>query len=161
MKRLLLIFFFLLNAAGLASAGNAVTIWAGVSVGGTINVGTPVYNSLNPTAGAVNVLVTTVNERCNSKAGYQVTLTSLNAAGSSQAVLKSNDSANADRVNYSLTYDNVNVTLVDGSAVVTDSNRKAPGNGVDKQVRITIPTVAYDYNADVYSDTLVFTLVAK
>jgi len=160
MKKLLVIAVGLLSASSLF-AGNNVVVSGTVAQVATLNVTTATFTTPDPVAGFTDQQVTTVTERCNSKLGYKVTLASLNAAATAQAYLKSVDAANTDKINYSIKYNGSAVTLVAGSATVTDVTAKTAGTGVTKNLQISIAAAGADYNADTYSDTITFTLTAK
>lgn len=118
------------------------------------------YDNLPLTTGASDQKVATVNEKTNIPRGYTVTLSSLNAGTSNQAVLKPADGANTDAVNYSLRYGGVAVTLASGQAVVTDANGRTGVNGTDKDLNVTFVASPW-LAADTYTDTLTLTIAVK
>jgi hypothetical protein len=149
-----------LLAAGPASAANnnSVVITVNSTVaqdcavtldsGGTNET----YNFPDLTAGANNVQVGTVTERCNNSTGYKVTLTSAN---------KSNllGSSTGAKIAYTLTYGGAAVNLTSGSATVTNATTKTATGGVTDAVLITF--AGGFLVADTYSDTLTFTMSAN
>ena len=124
---------------------------------------TAAASALDLTVNAANLAVASVNERSNRKAGYTVSLSSANAvaAAGNQAFLKSADALNLDTLAYSLSYNGAAVSLVAGSAQVSDVWAKTPAAGTDKQLNISFNGAASFLNADAYADTLTFTITAK
>jgi hypothetical protein len=127
---------------------------------------TPVsgYNTLDLSADALNQQVATVNEQNNDPDGYTVTLQSLNAAATAQANLKGADAQNSQVVNYSMKYgvaaSEADVTLVAGSAVVSNPSAASIEAGAEKSLLISFSGASWK-NADTYSDTLTLTIAAK
>ncbi len=124
---------------------------------------TAAASALDLTVNVTNLLVATVNERSNRKAGYTVSLSSANAlaASANAAFLKSADALNLDTLAYTLSYDGVPVALAAGVAQVSDVSAKTPAAGTDKNLTISYNGAASFLNADGYADTLTFTITAK
>jgi hypothetical protein len=124
---------------------------------------TPAASDLALTVNTVDLLVASVNERSNRKAGYTVSLASANAlaAATSQAFLRSADLANLDLLPYSLSYDGVAVVFSGGSAVVSDTWARTSAAGIEKELRMSYDGASFFLNADGYADTLTFTIAAK
>lgn len=120
-------------------------------------------SDLDLTVDTVDLLVASVNERSNRKAGYTVTVTSANAAAimSGQAFLRSADLANPDVLPYGLSYNGAPVVFSGGSSVVSDTWARTSVAGVEKELRISYDGGAFFLNADDYADTLTFTIAAK
>ena len=124
---------------------------------------TAAASALDLTANTTNLLVATVNERSNRKAGYTVSLQSANAAAASAnaAFLKSAAADNADTLGYTMSYDGVAVALAGGVAQVSDVSAKTAAGGTDKELRISYDGAVSYLNADDYADTLTLTITAK
>jgi hypothetical protein len=149
-----------LIAAGPVSAANnnTVTITVNSTVAQdcavTLDAGgtNETYNFPDLTAGANNVQVGTVTEKCNNSSGYKVTLTSAN---------KSNllGSSTGSKIAYTLTYGGAAVNRTSGSATVTNASAKTPTAGV---INAVLNTFAGGFLvADTYADTLTFTMSAN
>lgn len=117
------------------------------------------YNALPIEAGCVDQTVANVTEKSNSRTGYAVVLSSLNAGTGSQAFLKGVTAGNTDTVNYSIKYQGVSVSLSSGEAEVTTATARTPQAGVTKTLAVTVP--ASWVNTDTYSDTLTLTIAAN
>jgi len=120
-------------------------------------------SSLDLSVNVADLLVGTVVERSNKKAGYTVTVESFNgnADGVNSARFKSLDVGNPDFLDYTITYGGTPVVLSGGSALISDVNDKTLGTGTANQVRITYDgSTAFMYE-DAYEDTLIFTIAAK
>lgn len=117
------------------------------------------YNTLDIATGFTDTVIASVNEKCNKKNGYTVTLQSANAGSTAQANL-SGTGDNTDTVNYSMKYGGTAVTLSSGSATVTSATAKTNGSGVDKDLSVTISSGIW-VNTDTYSDTLTLTIAAN
>jgi hypothetical protein len=165
MKRQIVLTLMLLTLASTAlaqTASGTLTIQGTVASTASITVA-PLggYNTLDIAAGVSGQAVANITEKCNDKAGYKVTMTSLNA-GSSGTTLTLNDTAGGtgtDTVPYTLTYNGSGVTLVSGTATLTDVNAKTAKDGVVKSLAATI--VASWVNSATYADTLTFTITGK
>lgn len=122
-----------------------------------------VASSLDLTADEPDLLIASITERSNKKAGYTVTLESENAVedSSGQAHFDSSDSGNTDTLNYSMTYGGAVVSLASGSAVVTDQTTKTSGTGDIKELRVSYSGSSVFLYEDTYEDTLTFTITAK
>jgi len=123
----------------------------------------PAASSLNLSADQAGLLVASVTERSNRKAGYTVSLSSANAlaASSSSAFFKSADVANLDTLTYTLSYGGVPVSFTAGVAAVSDVSAKTTSAGTVNDVLLSYTGTAVFLNADTYSDTLTFEIVAK
>jgi hypothetical protein len=117
------------------------------------------YNTLNLVAGATAQVVGIATETSNDKLGYKVTLSSLNAGATAQAVLKGAIVGNADTVNYSILYNGTAVTLAAGSATVTSVAARTVAAGVPKNIAVTFAGAWL--TADNYSDTLTLTITGN
>jgi hypothetical protein len=101
---------------------------------------------------ASNLKVATVNELSNDKAGYTVTLSTANGS-----VLK--ETAGSDTLAYSLTYNGAAVVFASNTAIISDVASRTSVAGSSKDLAISF--AATFLNADTYSDTLTFTIIAK
>jgi hypothetical protein len=117
--------------------------------------------SAHLTANRASLPVANVTERSNRKAGYTVTLQSANAGAGNAFFFKSADLLNLDTLAYTLSYDGAPVSLVAGTALVTDASAKTPAAGVAKGLAISYSGAASYLNEDAYADTLTFTITAK
>ncbi len=143
---------------GLTQSSGNITISGTVANSTSITVASQTgYNSLNIASGVTAQTVAIATEKSNDKNGYTVTLTTANAPTGTAAFLKG-ATGNADTVPYTMTYNNVAVTLVAGSAVVTSASARTPSTGVAKNLNVTIPAVWV--NTDTYSDTITLTVAA-
>ena len=121
----------------------------------------PAASSLALETTQTNLAVANVTERSNRKAGYTVSLQSANAGSGSSFFFKSADAANTDTLDYTLTYDGSPVSLVAGTALITDASAKTPSAGVVKSLAVSFAGAAAYLNEDAYADTLTFTITAK
>ena len=121
----------------------------------------PAASSLDLSVNQANLLVANVTERSNRKPGYTVTLQSANAGSGAAFFFKSADVLNLDMLTYTLSYGGSAVTLVGGTALITDATAKTPSAGVTKDLRISYSGAASFLNQDAYADTLTFTITAK
>jgi hypothetical protein len=158
--------FALMALAAPAFAATSGTLTLQGTVAGILEISvtpTPAASALDLTANTTELLVATVNERSNRKAGYTVTVQSANAAAASAnaAFLKSVDALNADTLGYTMSYAGAAVALVGGVAQVSDVSAKTAAGGTDKELRISYDGAASFLNADDYADTLTFTITAK
>jgi hypothetical protein len=143
---------------GLAALSGNITIGGTVANNTSITVASQAgYDTLDIANGVSGQLVAIATEKSNDKNGYTVTLTTANAPTGTSAFLKGT-AGNTDTAPYTMTYNNVAVTLVAGSAVVTTASAKTPLAGVTKNLNVTIPAVWV--NADTYSDTITLTIAA-
>jgi hypothetical protein len=135
-----------------------ITVQGTVAVNERITVNTVAgYNSLDLTVntGSPGTHVATVNERCNSRNGYTVTLASTNSG------VFQGTGGNPDTLSYTVWYAGIQWDLSTGTKTVTDATQRTVGGGVDKDLYIEYSGAAVYLNADTYSDTLTFTLAAK
>lgn len=121
----------------------------------------PAASSLALETTQANLAVANVTERSNRKAGYTVTLQSANAGAGNAFFFKSADAANLDTLAYTLAYDGSPVSLVAGTALITDASAKTPAAGVVKSLAVSFNGAASYLNEDSYADTLTFTITAK
>jgi spore coat protein U-like protein len=121
----------------------------------------PAASALDLTANQANLPVANVTERSNRKAGYTVTLQSVNSGAGNAFFFKSADLLNLDTLAYTLSYDGAPVSLVAGTALITDALAKTPAAGVVKGLAISYSGAASYLNEDAYADTLTFTITAK
>jgi hypothetical protein len=103
------------------------------------------------------MIVATVNELSNNKAGYTVSLSSANGG-----LLKEASGVTAglnDTVPYTLSYAGTPVTFSSGSAVISNVSQRTSGSGTTNNLAISFSSAFL--NADSYTDTLTFTIAAK
>ena len=121
----------------------------------------PAASTLVLTVNQANLAVANVTERSNRKAGYTVTLQSANAGAGNAFFFESADPLNLDTLAYTLAYDGAPVSLVAGTALITDASAKTPSAGVVKSLAISYSGAASYLNEDAYADTLTSTITAK
>jgi len=120
-----------------------------------------IASSLDLSVNVSDLLVGTVVERSNKKAGYTVSVESVNATADGTPRFKSIDAGNLDFLDYSITYGGIPVVFTGGTAQVSDVSDKTTGTGTSNQIRITYDgSTAFMYE-DAYEDTLTFTIQAK
>ncbi len=142
----------------LAATTGSITPSGTVAVSTSITVTSQTgFNTLDIASGVTDTVIAIVNEKCNKKTGYTVTLESENAVGAQAKLNGTGD--NTDTVNYSMEYDGAAVTLSGGEATVTSATAKTGGSGVNKNLSVTISSTWV--NADTYSDTLTLTIAAN
>lgn len=117
--------------------------------------------ALDLTANVTDILVASIVERSNKKAGYTVIVESQNAVTLGQPSFKSTDSTNSDTLTYTLTYGTTPVTFVAGQALISDVNTKTGGSGTAKDVKISYTGASQFLFEDSYKDQLTFTITAK
>lgn len=137
------------------------------------------YTTLDLSAGESDTIVAYVHEKCNSQAGYTVTVASANAVADldGNLYLKGAVGTNPHLIAYTLKYADVAVVMEDGEGLVTD----ATAANVDfpeftsKSLKITIADDGDEATnsgaagdnylaslfADIYSDVLTFTIAAN
>jgi len=146
--------------ASYAQASATLTISGTVAPINTITIASQAgYNALNLVSGAAAQVVGIATETSNDKLGYKVTLSSLNAGATAQAVLKGAIVGNTDSVNYSISYGGTAVTLAAGSATVTSVAARTAAAGVAKNIAVTF--AGSWLAADTYSDTLTLTIAGN
>ncbi|SIQ91623.1 hypothetical protein SAMN05920897_11821 [Alkalispirochaeta americana] len=106
-------------------------------------------------ADADDVEVATITEWSNVRAGYQVTLASVQEG----RLVNRDDSSEV--LPYTVTYDGVTWDLSEGAALVTDrANEKSVGPGTDRRLGVN-----FVYDPDLgdgeYDDDLIFTITAN
>lgn len=161
MKKYLAIIGAVLATASVsfAQASATLTISGTVAPINTITIASQSgYNALDLVNGATAKVVGIATETSNDKLGYKVTLSSLNAAATAQAVLKGG-TGNTDSVNYSILYGGTAVTLAAGSATVTSVAARTGSAGVPKNIAVTF--AGGWLAADTYSDTLTLTIAGN
>ena len=123
----------------------------------------PIAATLDLTATVNDLKIGTVTEFSNKLAGYTLTLESASAvaAGSAIATFEGVDVSNTDTMAYTIKYGGAAVTLVSGSAVVSDTTTKTAGTGAANDVAISYDGAAAFLYEDSYTDTLTFTIAAK
>jgi hypothetical protein len=134
------------------------------SVSGVLDISVtaqPAASALDLTVNQTNLLIATVTERSNWKTGYTVALQSANAGSGTSFFFKSADVLNTDTLAYTLNYGGSAVTLVAGSALITDATAKTAAAGVTKNLQISYNGASTFLNKDSYADTLTFTITAK
>jgi hypothetical protein len=161
MKRFLTLAFALVAAATVGFAQTAtLTLQGTVAAVATVSVATASgYNTLDIANGVTAQKVADLTERCNSRLGYTVKMTSLNAGPAGNSLYLKDTGVGTDTVPYSLTYNSASVTFASGTATLTDVAAKTPGSGVVKPLAVTIASSWV--NAATYADTLTFTITAK
>ena len=131
----------------------------------TINVSPKsVASNLDLSTDQTDLLVATVTETSNVRAGYSVTVQSANAASQSTTdpFFASTSGGNSDTLSYTLKYDGDTVSFTGGSAAtVTDASDKTAVGGSTHEVRISYTGTTKNLYADSYQDTLTFTITAK
>jgi hypothetical protein len=156
----------LISSAAALSAQTSGSLTLQGTVPGIMEITVSAYANASSLdlAEAVSALpVASVTERSNKKAGYKVSVESLNAkeAGSVSAFFKSADPGNSDVLTYSISYNGQPVVLSGGAAEVSSVNGKTNAGGVSKVVSISYNgTVEFMYE-DSYTDTLTFTIEAN
>jgi len=153
---------FALVAAALVLA--AIPMFAAttatLALSGTVAPITQISLSADPNASALPVgtattdmKIASVTEISNDKAGYSVTLSSLNGS-----MLK--EANGSDTLTYTLNYGGNPVSFLGSTATLTNSNvRSGSASGTTNQLTISFP--AAFLNADSYSDTLTFTITGN
>jgi hypothetical protein len=104
-----------------------------------------------------NLVVASVNELSNNKAGYTVSLSTANGG-----MLKETNGLNvglADTVPYTLSYNGSAVSFSSGSAVISRVSSRTTGSGTTNSLAISFASAFL--NADTYTDTLTFTIAAN
>jgi|GEM_PF-752187 len=112
---------------------------------------------------ASNVKVATVVERSNKKSGYTVTLESENAVtqNADKGVFSNDDPDVSASLDYTISYGGEQVSLTDGSAIISNVSEKTAGSGASNEVAISYNGATdFPYEGN-YSDTLTFTIAAK
>ena len=131
----------------------------------TINVSAEsVASNLDLSTDQTDLLVATVTETSNVRAGYSVTVESANAASQSSTdpFFASTSAGNSDTLSYTLKYDGSTVSFSGGSAAtVTNASDKTAAGGSTNEVRISYTGTTQNLYADSYQDTLTFTITAK
>jgi hypothetical protein len=159
MKRLLSLITILMVLSVAAFAANNAILNLSGTIPGVLNidcVAEAAATTLDLSTDQTDLLIGTVTEKCNRKAGYTVTLTTTNGAK-----FKSADVANTATLSYTLKYGGVGVVFVAGSATVTDAGAKTPQAGTPKTVSITYSGSTWDAGEDTYTDSLTFVITAK
>lgn len=109
---------------------------------------------LNLMADAGDIVIATLTEWSNVRAGYEV---SLGSTGNGRLVNTADDS---EFLPYTVSYGGVTRDLSNGAVVVTDSESKSVGQGTDKALGISF-TANGDLGDGLYTDSLTFTITAK
>ena len=163
MKKYILLTIATLGLVGASLADTTATL----TIQGTVSSVTSIsitpqnnYNDLDVSSGETDKVVGIATEKCNSRLGYTVTLSSLNAGTGSQAFLKAVTAGNSDVINYSITYNGTIVSLVSGSSEVTNVSSRTAASGVTKDIAVTIAGSQWA-NTDTYTDTLTLDISAK
>ncbi len=141
------------------SATNGSLVLSGVVAPVTSILVQPDPNASNLPIGTTvsGLAIAAVNELSNNKAGYKVSLASANGG-----TLKESDTSEVglqDSLAYSLTYDGNPVTFVNGSAVISNSDKRTSAVGATKTLAISFASEFL--NADTYTDVLTFTIAAN
>jgi len=108
-----------------------------------------------------DLLVATVVERSNKKAGYTVVLESSNAKANGTPSPTLRSAATNDELPYSVKYDGANAQFTGGVAIVSDASAKTVAEGVSKAVTVSFNGADYFLDESSYGDTLTFTIIAK
>lgn len=111
----------------------------------------------------VDFKVGTVIERSNKKAGYTVTLGSVNALAASSESPSFRSTETEDFLIYSIKYGGEAVSFSQGgsAAVVSNVSGKTTSDGIENIVSISFDGANSFLDEAVYTDTLVFTIIAK
>jgi len=152
----------LLPAASQAGTTGSVDLTGTVTLNCSLTVSAQsAATSMNLGTTTANLLVASINEKCQNQHGFIVTLTSNNGdqAGVNSGLLKGG-SGNNDTLAYTVKYDGTTVNLVNGSATVTSTNHKTPAGGDNKALTLSY-TGAPSLNADTYTDTIVLSLIGN
>jgi hypothetical protein len=121
-------------------------------------VGNAAATSLDLTSAQTDLVVGTVTEFSNKVAGYSVTISSANAAGTT-ALLKSGTTP--DSLPYTIKYGGVAVTFVAGVApAVTHVTTKSLLAGTPKAITVTFDGTLANLAEGTYTDTLTFTIIS-
>ena len=166
MKKFTVVGLMLVLAAGGAFAATSGTLNLVGTVPGILEISVSaesVAGNLDLTTDQTDLLVATINERSNKKAGYTVTLESQTAAAGdgSTSVFASADTGNPDTLTYTMSYGGSAVNLSGGSALVTDVTDKSNASGTNNELRISYTGSGEWLFEDTYEDTLTFTITAK
>jgi hypothetical protein len=145
--------------AALSAVSTFAATSASLSLSGVVAPVTAITVTADPNASSLPVgssvsglKIASVNELSNDKAGYTVTLSTANGG-----MLK--EAAGSDSLPYSLTYNGVAVSFSSGLATISDVSARTSGSGSTKELDMSFASAFL--NADSYSDTLTFTIVAK
>lgn len=152
-----------LGATVLASGAVNAAQSGNVSLGGsaaancniTVNDGAV---AIDLAASQTNLLVATVDETCNKRAGYSISVATANGTTSGMFKSSTDPITNTDTMSFSVTYDGNPVTFVSGSG--TGKTLAAKNAGSTSNVTITYtgdPTMEPASN----SDTLTFTMTVN
>jgi len=163
-KRVLIIASILLLVSFGAFSATSGSLTLTGTVNGILDIqvsAAAIASNLDLTTSQNDLVVATVIEKSNKADGYTVELESANAtAASSSTATLNGTGTNTDALDYSLSYDGNAVNLVNGSAVVTDSNAATGAAGVSKTLAITYAGDA-GLTEGSYTDTLTLTIAAK
>jgi len=164
MKRIIVSLMILAAIAGVATAQTTGTtdligtVPAILSITVTANA---TASNLDLSTDQTDLVVGTVVEKSNKKAGYDVTIQSANAGAGASAFFKSADAGNTDTLTYTVKYGGNPVTFSGGSANVSNVTAKTPATGTSNDVSISYTGSTANLTEDTYGDTLTFTITAK
>lgn len=166
MKKLVIVCFALitvgLTAAHAQSSAN-LTLRGNIKKTVSIAVDAAgIASGLDLEAAATDLRVATVTEKCNVKAGYTVTMSSLGAKFNAVPALLGQGDIDGEILPYSIKYDGDNILFDNsGFAITSVSNEigRTPKEGVDKD--LTISYSAEYLTAGDYEDTLTLEIAAK
>lgn len=149
----------LLVLGALALPGFSATT-ATLALSGSVAPLTSITVTPDPNAGALplgtavtNLKIATVVELSNNKAGYTVSLSTLNGA-------QLKESAGSDSLAYTLTYGGSPVSFVGSSATLTATTQRS-SSAAGRSSDLAISFAAAFLNADSYTDTLTFNIAAN
>ena len=146
-------------ASGAVNAAQSGNVNLGGSAAANCNITVnDVAVAIDLAASQTDLLVATVDESCNKKAGHSISVAT--SWGTTSGLFKSSTDpiTNTDTLGYSVTYDGNPVTFVSGSG--TGKTPAAKNAGGTSNVTITYtgdPTM----EPDSYSDTLTFTMTVN
>lgn len=112
--------------------------------------------TLNLTTSQAGLVVATVNENCNDRAGYTVALATLN--GNSAGLLKG--TGISDSLSYTVQYGGAPVAFSTGAATVTNAGTRTAPTGVNNNIAISYSGNPNLLN-DIYTDMLSLTLTTR
>ena len=171
MKRTITILIVLMMTAGAAFAQvgpTTATLLLQGEVAARVSIAVEaedVAESLDLATDQDDLMVATVTEISNVRAGYTVTLSSANEGrlvGLNANTAGTSDTGDVENVPYTIGYNGADHDLAAGTATITDvSARNVQGNNVTTVPVLLSYTGDPDLGADTYQDTLTFTIIAK
>jgi hypothetical protein len=154
------IVFFALVAAALVPMAAQTVRTGGLTITGTVPeiftlTVTPAGDAqlLDLTINATDHLIATVVEKSNKKAGYTLTVTSANSFAFAGTT--------GDTLPYTLTYASSAVTVVAGSATLSNVSTKTSSVGTSNPLAISYNGIPAFLSEGAYTDTLTLTMTSK